>query len=299
MRVALFFDGRNFYSGWREATKGKRIDFSKLAEWLVNKAGGSSLWGAYYFTGVEEIAAGQNTDTQQKLTGFLDMLETQPGFFVSTFKRRVSTITCLDCSRDIRYSQDKEVDTAMVAQMVHMAATDAFDTLVLMSGDSDFGPAVETVRSLGKQVYVGSWASTGVSKKIRSVAFDHIDLLEGLQQFEREDLGYDDGPLPDDDFADRADEPTEILAVTGDHSMDAFISELQQAQNKFNGGYVGLGYFLTRWRSPFLDSTPDIRRHVLDKLLAEGFVETYNAPDGALAIRVSNDDEAVGNLHVN
>ena len=299
MRVALFFDGKNFYSGWREATQGKRIDFSKLADWLVMKAHGTSLWGAYYFTSIEDAPQGQASETQQKLVGFLDMLETQSGFFVNTFKRRISTVTCAECGFENRHSQDKEVDTAMVAKMVQMAASDAFDTLVLMSGDSDYAPAIEAVRTLGKQVYVGSWAATGVSKKIRSVAFDHINLLEGLQRFERDDLAYDDGPSPDDDFADRSDEPTEVRAITGDHSMDAFISELQQAQNKFNGGYVGLGYFLTRWRSPFLDSTPDIRRHVLDRLLAEGFIETYSAPDGALAIRVSDREEEPPDLHIN
>lgn len=286
MRVALFFDGKNFYSGWREATKGRRIDFSKLANWLVRKTKGTSLWGAYYFTGIEESAPGQASDVQQKLHGFLDMLETQPGFFVHSFKRRVGSVTCQECSTENRYVHDKEVDTAMVASMMKLAATDAFDTMILMSGDSDFAPAIKGVRALGKQVFVSSWGGTGVSKKVRSVAFDHIDMLEGLAEFEREEIMYGDSSIEEISF-DEADTPVEIQEITGDEAMDAFISELQQAQNKFDGGYVGLGYFLTRWRSPFLDSTPDVRRHVLDKLLAEGFVETYNAPDGALAIRVS------------
>ena len=154
-----------------------------------------------------------------------------------------------------------------------------------MSGDADYAPAIKAVRQLGKQAYIASWGGTGVSKRIRSAAFDHIDMLEGLQEFERE-LGPDEelhSPYINDHESN-----LEISTVTGDLSMDSFLAELQQAQNKFSGGYVGLGYFLTRWRSAHLDTTPDNRRMVLDKLLAKGFVETYNAPDGALAIRVSD-----------
>lgn len=287
MRVALFFDGKNFYSGWREAAKGRRIDFTRLSDWLVERAKGSHLWGAYYYTGIEDSALNQ-TEPQQKLVGFLDMLETQPGFFVHTFKRKVGCISCSECGAENKYVSEKEVDTTMVAHMLRLAAANAFDTLVLMSGDADYAPAIEGVRALGKQAYIASWGGTGVSKRIRSAAFDHIDMMQGLSVFERD--------ITEDDFANEYTDneivDLEISTVTGDLAMDSFLAELEQAQGKFSGGYVGLGYFLTRWRSAHLDSTPDTRRRVLDKLLAEGFVETYNAPDGALAIRVSGRAEA-------
>lgn len=284
MRVALFFDGKNFYSGWRESAKGRRIDFARLADWLVQKAQGNSLWGAYYYTGVDEAAHGQN-ESAQKLAGFLDMLETQPGFFVHTFKRRVGSITCTECGCENRYVLEKEVDTTMVANMVQMAAQNAFDTMVLLSGDADYAPAIKAVRQLGKQVFIASWGGTGVSKRIRSSVFAHIDMMEGLPIFERELGPEEESHLP---YVSDHEASLEISTVTGDVSMDSFLAELQQAQNKFSGGYVGLGYFLTRWRSAHLDTTPDNRRIVLDKLLAKGFVETYNAIDGALAIRVSD-----------
>ena len=284
MRVALFFDGKNFYSGWRESAKGRRIDFVKLSDWLVKRANGSNLWGAYYYTGVDDVNI-TASDPQQKLSGFLDMLETQPGFFVHTFKRKIGCINCAECGAENRYMVEKEVDTTMVADMMRLAAANAFDTLVLMSGDADYAPAIAGVRALGKQAYIASWGGAGVSKRIRSAAFDHIDMISGLSEFERETNIEDDHFYEDHDFEGS---PTTIEPVTGDLVMDAFLAELSQAQSKFSGGYVGLGYFLTRWRSAHLDSTPETRRRVLDKLLAEGFVETYNAPDGALAIRVSD-----------
>ena len=53
MRVAIFFDGKNFHAGYRaRASGGLRIDFPRMAQWLVERAGGSTLWAAHYYTGV-------------------------------------------------------------------------------------------------------------------------------------------------------------------------------------------------------------------------------------------------------
>ena len=88
----------------------------------MQRTRGTSLWGAYYYTGIDDALQQGQTDPQQKLAGFLDMLETQPGFFVHTFKRKVGSITCTECGAENRYVLEKEVDTSMVANMVQMAA---------------------------------------------------------------------------------------------------------------------------------------------------------------------------------
>ena len=80
MRVALFFDGKNFYSGWRDAAGGQRIDFVKLSDWLVKQVGGSSLWSANYYTGVEEQAS-ESSDGNLKLNSFLDQVSVGKRFF--------------------------------------------------------------------------------------------------------------------------------------------------------------------------------------------------------------------------
>jgi uncharacterized LabA/DUF88 family protein len=279
MRVALFFDGKNFYSGWRDTAQGRRIDFVKLSEWLVKKVGGTSLWGAHYYTGVETaLTAGPEAAAPAKLSAFLDVLETQPGYFVYRFPRKVHKVACLKCGADTKYSYEKEVDTTMVADMLRYAAVNAFDVVVLMSGDADYAPAVEGVRSLGKQAFVASWGGAGVSQRIRRAAFDHVDLLAGLATFERagadgEDLG------PREDLPPLA--PEESARMKG-----AFLDELLVAEQKFDGGYVGLGYFVARWRSPALDPSADVRRRLLEDLVHEGKVEIYEAADRAQAIRV-------------
>ena len=74
----------------------------------------------------------------------------------------------------------------MVADMLRFASVAAVDTMVLVSGDADYAPAVEGVHALGKQAYVATWGGTGLSHRLRKISFDHIDMLDGLHLFEAE-----------------------------------------------------------------------------------------------------------------
>lgn len=199
--MALFFDGKNFYSGWKRAAPGVEIAFGDLAQWLVRTVGGDQMWGAHYYTGVEE--GGHERDAAQRgLERFLDMLEHQRGFFVRRLPRRQTERRCEHCGEETRYSQEKEVDTTIVADMLRYAAVNAFDVAVLVSGDSDLAPAVEGVRALGKQVVVATWASYGLSSRLRRAAYDHVDLMVGIAEFCRQ--------RPSDEVVvGRVDAPTE------------------------------------------------------------------------------------------
>jgi uncharacterized LabA/DUF88 family protein len=311
MRVCIFFDGKNFHSGWRDEAQGRRLAFPKLSRWLVEKAGGSVLWGAYYYTGIEQGTAAL-TEGQKKLAGFLDMLELQPGFFVKRFPRKTTVFHCASCGAENRYTQEKEVDTTMVADMLRLAAVGAFDILVLVSGDADHAPAVEGVRAIGRQAYVSTWGRAGLSTRLRKTAFDHIDLLEGLPTFEDAEGGSPPvPPAPDPRPTVEEDEPPALsieeiasappaevdgqpapvpvsgVLLTGEPGEDEliFLEELRAAERKLRHGYVGANYFVTRWVSSRMDPSPDARRKLLDTLIMRGRVELYTASDGSAAIR--------------
>ena len=292
MRVAIFFDGKNFHSGWRAAGEAATIDFRKLSEWLVSRVGGSRLWGAYYYTGIETgpLAASEG---QRGLVRFLDQLELLPGFFVRRFPRKARRRRCGKCGETITYSQEKEVDTTMVADMLRLAAVDAFDAAILVSGDSDHAPAVEGVRAIGKQVYVATWGKEELSRRIRKVAFDHIDLKQGLADFAAtsEPAAGKTPPAPPPDIQGRpsvrngpagAAQPSE---TDGEDAEDAFLQELARAENRFGAGYVGANYFLRKWKSTVLAPDFQTRNRILQKLLEKDEVEIYQATDGNKAIR--------------
>jgi len=297
MRIAIFFDGKNFYSGWRATAEASTVDFVKLSQWLVKKTGGSRLWGAYYYTGIETGEASKQ-EPQRRLVKFLDQLEFLPGFFVRRFSRKARQRRCENCGSIARYTQEKEIDTTMVADMLRLAAVDAFDAAVLVSGDSDHAPAVEGVRAIGKQVYVATWGREGLSTRVRKAAFDHIDLKDGLAEFASMPQPVDSprpiAPVPND-AVQTAMPDGQVKPTRGGGSEDAetaFLQELAYAESHFKGGYVGVNYFLKKWKSQRLAEDFQARNRILQKLPGKGRIEIYDAPNGEKAVRAKASSSA-------
>ncbi|MFH1465087.1 MAG: NYN domain-containing protein [Pseudomonadota bacterium] len=289
MKVAIFIDGKNFYSGCKREAPGTRIDFPAMARWLVEQVGGERLWGAYYYTGIER-GDRAGSDGQQALKAFLDMVELQPGFFVHRFPRKAASYRCQHCGEQNSFTQEKEVDTTMVADMLRLAAVGAFDVMVLLSGDADLAPAVEGVRSLGQQAYVGTWGRAGLSPRLRKAAFDHIDLVRGLERF-----GGTGGAAPEDEprpasappraKTEPEPEPPSRAVPPKVSGGEQLLAELRRAERRFQGGFVGLSYFLNRWESPVLDPSPVVRGRIVSQLEETGRVEIYEASNGDRALR--------------
>lgn len=319
MKVAIFFDGKNFYTSWRERATGRRLDFSRLARWLVSQTGASMLTGCHYYTGVEPDSL--HDEGSRKLHRFLDQLELERGFFVYRFLRRQNLFHCERCGAENRFTQEREVDTTMTADMLRLAAVGAFDMMVLVSGDTDHVPAVEGVRALGKVAYVASWGGNGLAPRLRRAAFDHIDLMYGLSEFELPASPYDTlgaatmpvggsletqseeqtakeasvdseqahthahAPVPAPASPDASGARELIRDPAKDDQLAVqFTEELKRAQEAFHPGYVGVNYFVTRWRGSNFDISPPERRRVLDRLILENRVEIYEV-NGNKALR--------------
>lgn len=307
MKVALFFDGKNFYSGWRERAGRQPLDFTALSRWLVNRVGGSVLWGAYYYTGVEAGPSASGSG-QAALTSFLDNLEMLPGYFVQRFSRRTKSYHCRECSAENYYTQENEVDTTMVADMLRLSAVGAFDILVLMSGDADHAPAVEGVRALGRQAYVATWGGIGLSRRIRRAAFDHIDLCEALAQCGRQLPTEGDEnsaqilvPIPNAASSQshgEGDPSTQSSPADQEEAAaEILLDEVKRAESKFPLGYVGVNFFVTRWQASHLDPDPDARRRLIDKLVREERIELYTTDDGTKAMRVKRPPASIPPTH--
>ena len=307
MRVVVIFDGKNFYSGLKSAVGVVRLDFPKLADWLIARTGGTVLWGAHYYTGIERGDEAES-EGQKGLVNFLNALELQPGYFVHRFARRADRRRCPHCQQEIRFTQEKEVDTTIVADMLRLAAVDGFDILVLVSGDADLAPAVENVRSLGKKVYVATWGRDSLAPRLRQACFDHIDLRAGLDDFRAETVLVGSGapsapgaasvrnvagvepdvsfaPTPGSGPASIALAAIEAQEVDPEVAERSFLAALENAESKFAGGYVGLHFFLTNWRFIGLDPDKDVRQRLLDRLVGKNAVETFNSPDGKIGVR--------------
>lgn len=294
MRVAIVFDGKNFYAGWRASNR-PRIDFPALARWLVERAGGTSLWGAHYYTTVESGETAESP-SQESLRSYLDMLELQPGYFVHRWPRKPIGATCQTCGAPQRVTPETGIDTAIAAEAVRLAAVGAYDALVLVSGDGDHAPIVEAVRSLGRQVFVATWGRASLSRNLRLAAFDHIDFLDGVAAFVEGAEGAlpaDPGAMGGHGFGGPGSGAPGFGSNVAD-PIDVFVQEVRRAEEKFDEGYVGLHYFLTRWKSDRLDTSAETRRRTMDEAVDRGVVEIYDAPDGAKAVRAARRDGGRG-----
>jgi len=156
--------------------------------------------------------------------------------------------------------------------MIRQGAVDAFDTAVLCSGDADHAPALEALRDLGKPVWVATFGSYGLSRRLRSSAFGHIDLEPVLQH---STMSGDIDSMHDEQGSAQ-DEDVDVVAA------------VQEAQDYFGQGrYVGLSMFSRDWRSTKLPHDPSERQRSIQDAIDAGLLDVYDAADGRKAVRVA------------
>ena len=255
MRVALFFDGKNFYTAFRKDYPNSEIDYGALAMWLTSEVSGDAgeFAGAYYYTGYSP----SDQDVSSAFGSFLDGLELQTGYFVKREPRVPRKTTCRQCGSTEEYSTEKRVDTRLVADMIQLAAAEAYDVAVLLSGDQDFVPAVEAANSLGKRVYIAGWPGSGVSRELRVRCYGQINLEAGVPAFVTgRSTGYGDA-VPD--------------PWRGHSPQSNMLGEIESALEIHE--YLSRGYFINRWRPRLAIPDPGAaREQMLDALIDEGKV---------------------------
>ncbi|MFT7518241.1 MAG: uncharacterized LabA/DUF88 family protein [Kiritimatiellia bacterium] len=270
MRVALFFDGKNHMKDLRRAAKDRWLNHGQLAEWTVERVGGNEMLAAYYYTGVP--TPHEDGGDRHALTDLLDDLERRPGFFVRRFNRRATSRECPHCNQQIHYTEEKMVDTSLVADMILLAVQDAFDIAVVFSGDLDIAPAIDALHALGKKAWIATFGSAGLSRALGRSAWGTINLLDNIDEFSYGELTAPTSRIP---------------APVATRDVDQEIHrELRRAEAHFKagGGFVGAHYFIHRWKGHNIPDAPELRRQALQRLLALGRVEAYQA-DGKTALR--------------
>lgn len=272
VRVALFFDGKNFYRGLCATDSALEVDYDRLAKWVVTQVGGAGAEyvGAYYYTGFYEESA---TD-RQGFARFLSNLNLRSGYFVRREPRVRRRHVCRFCGKGYYYRTEKRVDSRLVADMIHYAAIQAYDVAVLLSGDQDLVPAVEAADRLGRRVYVATWGHRGLSRALRGCCFGEIDLCRGVADFS---TGRRPPRLSRDEAA-----PTSGSEIAQGRrvecSNDDVLAELTKACSKLP--HVSRWYFEQRWRG--LSMPPqqsEARRNAVAQAIADSVVETYEYDD--------------------
>ena len=259
MRIALFFDGNNFYRSMHSYLNGLELNYDSLAKWICHRIGGekAEFVGAYYYTGFFE---------QSPLDRFLKGLEVRTGFFVRRSPLAERTFHCPNCEEEYTQRVEKRVDTRLVAEMIQMAAMNLYDRAVVLSGDSDLVPALTATATFGKPVYIAGWGNCSISHALRIHSFGQIDLMEGIKHFVTGRKRMTD---------DVIGKKSVLSKETG---LEHLLMQLQEAFSYFNGrnGHVTRWYFENKWKPNGPCPPPGIgRQELLDKLIQAGRVEVF------------------------
>lgn len=133
-RVYVFIDAANIL--YSQQTLGWRVDYGKLKRWLEREC---ALCGLFFYTG--------HVGDNEKQQSFLQKLQ---GLGYSVKSKEVKRIRLSDNTYILKGNLDVELTIDVMKSMQN------FDTMVLMSGDSDFAPLLDEVRMQKKRVIVMS-----------------------------------------------------------------------------------------------------------------------------------------------
>lgn len=148
-RALFLFDGPNFYKNMRSAGLQKgHLDYRILAS---NLAGPRLMAGVIFFTSpTDQITDPVNYANQLR---FLERLKTS-GVTLKLGKLVQRNKVCPSCNSTTIIKVEKSLDVQIAMEIVLGCVEDRYDILYLATCDSDLVPAIEFVRSKGKDVFL-------------------------------------------------------------------------------------------------------------------------------------------------
>ena len=177
-RVAVFVDGSYLDHVLEDKRQGKRIDYRKLIQNIVDKAGGEKEIIRIYYYHCLPYQDSSPTDEQKgrfsKAQGFFRALQRTPRFEV---RRGRLAFRGYDSEGKPIYEQ-KQVDLLLGVDLMLHAAKGTVDEIFLIAGDSDFVPAVRAVKTEGILVYLAN--GTNPHDDLLDEADERIEITQEL-----------------------------------------------------------------------------------------------------------------------
>jgi len=151
-RVSFFIDGFNLYHSLKDAAPDCRwLNLRKLCEHYINPAK-ENIVAIYYFTA---IATWQSDNTKvQKHRQYIERLQKE-NIIPVLGKFKEKDIHCKLCGRSFKSHEEKRTDVNVALKIVSEAVLNNYDTGILVSGDTDMIPAIETIRKLSLNKRIG------------------------------------------------------------------------------------------------------------------------------------------------
>ena len=160
-RVAIFIDGSNLYHALKSNFGRNDLYF---AGFIAKLCGPRPLFRTYYYNVLQEQDKWPETHKEQQ--DFLEVLHKTP--YLETRLGRTKVAQGIPI--------EKGIDVMLSTDLLYFAWNNSYDVAILVSGDSDFGYALQAVKNMGKHVEV-AYFENAVSKDLLDIV-DNQHLLD-------------------------------------------------------------------------------------------------------------------------
>lgn len=157
VRVAVFVDGPNLFHMTKKL--GYRINFQELLYYLSDEKGVYPVILEYFYDLHPQRGL---TDGYKKFLGFLERLDFR------NIKVELKSYYGKNQFKDFK----SRTDSAINFQVGRYLGTDSFDTIILISGDSDFEYLTQQCHNAGKQVVI-----IAISEQIANNLYNYADMV--------------------------------------------------------------------------------------------------------------------------
>ena len=141
-RVVAYIDGFNFYHGLIEAKlyTSRWLDLSAMCQSLLEPQQALSL--VRYFT--TRIKNNRSKNARQGT--YIDALTARGGVSIDYGHFLSRPAHCKSCGATWQRNEEKKTDVNIAVRLLEDAYDDLFDVAIIVSGDSDLAPPIESVR---------------------------------------------------------------------------------------------------------------------------------------------------------
>ncbi|MBM3233864.1 NYN domain-containing protein [Candidatus Pacearchaeota archaeon] len=174
-KVSIFIDGNNLYHSLNRINAGK-IDYEKLVKELTKER---ILVVAFYYIAPLDITSDEAK--YWKHQKFLAELEKIP-----KFKIVLCTLRKYQKPDGTFGFEVKGDDIYLANDMLAGAYENLYDTAILVSGDEDFIPVVNTLKKLGKKVE-NLYFTSSSSKNLRKTCTSYLNIRNILDKIKLEE----------------------------------------------------------------------------------------------------------------
>ncbi len=149
-RTTYLVDGFNVYHSARDASKDlgsattKWLDLrGLLASYLPLIGRNAQIKNIYYFTAIATHIDGKHPGTTARHKLYIECLQAT-GVRIELGRFKLKQVWCGTCKTHRNHYEEKETDVAMSVKLFEIFHNDECDTAVLVTGDTDLAPAIQS-----------------------------------------------------------------------------------------------------------------------------------------------------------